>query len=107
VIELTPSRDGVLLNVHAQPGARRNGLIGERAGALRVAVTAAPDKGKANAAILEVLAEALGLRASAIALVSGETSRHKRLHLAGIAPEEAGRRIAAALPESKTNDTNP
>ncbi|AMV39901.1 DUF167 domain-containing protein [Planctomyces sp. SH-PL62] len=106
MIELTPSKEGVLLNVHAQPGARRNGLLGERAGALRVAVTAAPDKGKANAAILDVLADALGLRPSAIALVSGETSRHKRILLAGLTPEEAGRRIAGALPEPKPSDTN-
>ncbi|WP_165249639.1 DUF167 domain-containing protein [Paludisphaera soli] len=106
MIELTSSKEGLLLDVHAQPGARRNGLIGERAGALRVAVTAPPDKGKANAAILEVLAEALGLRLSAIALVSGETSRHKRVLLAGIDPEEAARRIAAALPEPKTTDKN-
>lgn len=106
MIELTPSKEGVLLNVHAQPGARRNGLLGERAGALRVAVTAAPDKGKANAAILDVLADALGLRPSAIALVSGETSRHKRILLAGITSEEAGRRIAEALPEPKPTDKN-
>ena len=97
MIELTPSREGVLLHVHAQPGARRNGVIGERAGAVRVAVTAPPDKGKANAAILEVLAEALGMKASQLALISGETSRRKRILLGGLTVEEADRRIASAL----------
>lgn len=101
MIELTPSKEGVLLNVHAQPGARRGGLMGEHDGALRVAVSAPPDKGKANAAILDVLAEALGIKTSQLALISGETSRRKRILLAGLSVEEAGRRIAAAMPEPK------
>nr|WP_303652666.1 DUF167 domain-containing protein [Paludisphaera mucosa] len=98
---MTPSKEGVLVNVHAQPGARRSGVLGEHAGAIRVAVTAAPDKGKANAAILDVLAQALGLRTSQLALISGETSRRKRVLLADITPEDAGRRIAEALPIPK------
>jgi uncharacterized protein (TIGR00251 family) len=97
VIELTPSKGGVLLNVHAQPGARRNGLTGEHAGALRVAVNAPPDKGKANAAIVEVLAGALGLKPSQVELVAGETSRRKRVLLSGLGVEDAARRIEAAL----------
>jgi uncharacterized protein (TIGR00251 family) len=97
VIELSASREGVLLNVHAQPGARREGLTGEHDGALRVAVNAPPDKGKANAAILQVLAGALGLKPSQIALIAGETSRRKRVLLAGLTVEDAARRIAAAL----------
>lgn len=98
MIELTPSQGGVLLHVHAQPGARRSGVTGEHAGALRVAVTAPPDKGKANAAILEVLAEALRLKPSQLALIAGETSRRKRVLLAGVSLEDAASRIAAALP---------
>ena len=97
MIELTPSKEGVLLNVHAQPGARRNGLTGEHAGALRVAVNAPPDKGKANAAIVEVLAQALGLKPSQVELISGETSRRKRVLLAGLDVEDVARRIESAL----------
>lgn len=97
MIELTPSKGGVLLNVHAQPGARRNGLTGEHAGAIRIAVNAPPDKGKANAAILEVLAGALGLKPAQVALISGETSRRKRVLLAGLDVDDATRRVEAAL----------
>ena len=107
MIELTPSRDGVLVNVHAQPGARRNAVIGEREGAVRVAVTAPPDKGKANAAILDVLAEALGLRPSQLLLVSGETSRRKRILLTGIAPDDARSRIDRALPDIQAPEEDP
>jgi uncharacterized protein len=88
VIELSPHAQGTIIPVHAQPGARRNGLLGERAGALRVAVTAAPEKGKANAAIQAVLAESLGCRPSQVSLISGETSRQKRFLVEGLGPEE-------------------
>ena len=98
MIELSASKEGVLLHVHAQPGARRDGLLGERAGALRVAVHAPPDKGRANAAILETLAEALGLRPSQVVLTAGATSRRKRVLLVGRGVAEAAERIAAAIP---------
>ena len=99
MIELSPHAQGTIIPVHAQPGAKRNGLLGERAGALRVAVTAAPEKGKANAAIQAVLAESLGCRPSQIALLSGETSRHKRFLVQGISLEELQSQLAALLPE--------
>jgi uncharacterized protein (TIGR00251 family) len=70
---------GIIVPVRASAGARRNGVIGGRNGALRVAVTAAPEKSKANAAIVEVLSKALGVPKSAIELIAGETSPQKRL----------------------------
>ena len=97
MIELTQAKNGVIVPVHAQPGARRNAVVGERAGALRVAVTAAPDRGKANAAIVELLAEALGLRPSEVGLISGETARWKRVLLVGLSLDEAARRIENIL----------
>ena len=78
MIELTPHPRGVVLGVKAQPGAKRNAILGERAGALRVAVTAAPERGKANEAVAEVLAKALELKSSQIKILAGETSRNKR-----------------------------
>lgn len=97
MIELSPHAAGTVVPVRAQPGARRNAVLGERAGALRVAVSAAPEKGKANAAIQEVLAEALGCRASQISLLSGETSREKKFVVSGIAPDALRRRIDALV----------
>ena len=71
-----------------------------RAGAVRVAVTAPPEKGKANAAIGAVLAESLGCRSSQIALISGETSRRKRFLVIGVTPDDLRRRLAAAIPDA-------
>src|SRR5262249_35018684 len=98
-IELAPHPEGAILSVHAQPGARRNAILGERAGALRVAVTAPPEKGKANAAIQAFLAESLGCRPSQVRIVSGEASRQKRFLIGGLDPDELRRRIETLLPE--------
>jgi uncharacterized protein len=95
VIELTPHPAGLVVAVRAQPGARRNAVLGERAGALRVAVSAAPEKGKANAAVQDVLAEALGCKRSQVELLAGETSRDKTFVISGITVEELRRRLDA------------
>jgi uncharacterized protein len=99
VIELSPHAEGTIIPVTAQPGARRNAVLGERAGALRIAVTAAPEKGKANAAIQSLLAESLGCRPSQVQLLSGETSRQKRFLIGGLTPDQLRIKIDALLPE--------
>jgi uncharacterized protein YggU (UPF0235/DUF167 family) len=88
---------GTILPVRAQPGARRNAVLGERAGALRVAVSAPPEKGRANAAIQVVLAAALGCKTSQIDLVAGASARDKMFLVCGISPDELRRRLAAVL----------
>ena len=85
--------------VVAQPGARREGVLGMRGEALRIAVTAPPEKGKANEAIRAVLAEALGCRLSQVALISGATSRQKRFRIEGFSHDELRQRLAPWIPE--------
>ena len=82
-IALEESARGTILPVRAQAGARRNGVLGARDGMLRVAVTAAPEKGKANQAIAELLGKSLGVPKSAIQLVAGDTSPRKRFLILG------------------------
>ena len=79
---------GVRVAVRLTPRARRNrvdGLAGEAGGgvALKVAVTAAPEAGKANAALVELLARAWRVPKSSISVVRGATDRHKTLLVAG------------------------
>lgn len=81
MLDLQTHSHGIILPVKASAGARRNGILGVRNGALRVAVTAAPEKGKANAAIISILSDALGLSKSSIELLSGDTSPQKRFLL--------------------------
>ena len=100
-LELTPHASGVIIPIYAQPGARRNGVVGLHLGRLKVAVTAAPEKGKANAAVADVLADLFGLAKSRVALVSGETHREKRFLLEGVTVAAVTETIQRALPENR------
>jgi uncharacterized protein len=95
VIAVVSHKEGAIVPVLAQPGAKRNAILGERAGALRIAVTAAPDRGKANEAIQALLAESLELKPRQLSLISGATSRQKRFLVEGIDSQELLKRLSA------------
>ena len=99
MIQLENTPDGTILPVRAHAGARRTGILGERGGALRVAVSAAPEKGKANRAIVAVLSKAFGVSKSSIELLGGTTSPQKRFLLRGL-PHENARQILKELVET-------
>jgi uncharacterized protein (TIGR00251 family) len=98
MIELETRADGVILPVHAQPGARKNGITGVHAGRLKIAVTQAPEKGKANQALVQLLAELLDLKRSQISLLTGETSPHKRFLIAGVDTTSLETKLTGLLP---------
>jgi uncharacterized protein (TIGR00251 family) len=75
------------LNVHAQPGARRTEVQGVHGDAIKIRVSAPPVEGAANAALLELLAEAFKVPRGRCTLLSGETSRRKRIRIE--APDRA------------------
>lgn len=93
MIAITQTAEGCILPVRAQPGARRNGIVGEQAGALKVAVTAPADQGKANKALVEVLAEAFGLKKSQVELIGGATSRSKKFLLREVEAHQVKERL--------------
>ncbi len=94
MIVVTDHADGCVLPVRAHPGARRPGVQGEQGGALKVAVSAPPQDGRANAALIETIAEAVGVRRSQITLLSGQTGRDKRFLIQGVTRGELEARIA-------------
>lgn len=94
MVALTPHADGWIVPVRAQPGARKNAVLGEHAGALKVAVTAPPVDGKANQAILAVLREFLGLKRSQLELVGGSMGRDKRYLVRGLSRADLEQRLA-------------
>ena len=79
----TIGADGLYLRIHAQPGARKVGLRGLHGDAIKVAVREVAESGKANKAIIALVAKALGLAKGAVTVVSGHSARSKRLYLAG------------------------
>ncbi|HWY56154.1 MAG TPA: DUF167 domain-containing protein [Terriglobales bacterium] len=84
---------GVTLAVRVQPRAKRNAIVGKVGEALKVALTAPPVDGRANAACIEFLANLLKVPRSSVTIASGETSRNKIIHVAGMTADEMRRRI--------------
>jgi len=83
------------LKLKVSPGASRNAIQGWETGSdgarhLKIAVTAAPERGKANKATIRLLAKKLGISPSKLRLVRGDTSRIKTLEIDGNASALAG-----------------
>ena len=78
-IELREKDGRIVVPVKAIPGVRASALAGVRNGELVVKVAAQPEKGKANDELERYLAGLLGLPRSAVAVVGGQTSHHKKL----------------------------
>ncbi len=83
--------------VWVKPRAKRNQIVGLRESALHVSLTAPPVEGKANEALVGLLAELLGVRRKQIEIVSGLHSRHKVIRVADIDTAELRRRVEELL----------
>jgi uncharacterized protein len=96
--DIAPGGDppDLLLRVHVQPGAGRTAVMGRHGDALKVKVGAPPEGGRANAAVVALLASSLGVPAAQVVLESGESSRSKRFRVRGIAAEELERLLELA-----------
>jgi uncharacterized protein (TIGR00251 family) len=97
MIAFTENAEGCILPVRAQPGARRPGVLGEQAGALKIAVSAPPEDGRANKALAETLRNVLGLKRSQVELLSGATSRDKWYLIRGMSKAELEDRLVQWL----------
>ena len=96
---LNLAADGsVVLSLHIQPGAKQTAVAGLHGDALKIRLAAPPVDGKANAALIAFLAKALGVSKSSVVLVSGDTSRAKRVRVSGVAPAQL--EALAQLPAS-------
>ncbi len=76
-------KEGLYLNIHAQPGARRPQLCGLHGDAVKIAIGEAAQDGKANKAIISLLAKSLRVPSAAIEITSGLSARRKRILLRG------------------------
>jgi len=90
-------KDGAVLRVHVQPGASGEGIAGVHGNALKVRVRAPATSGRANEAVLTLLAKELGVPVAALTLTAGASSRDKRVRFGGLSAEELEKRLAGAL----------
>ena len=78
---LTELKDGVRIQVHAQPGAKRTEIVGVHGDALKIRIAAIPEDGEANAELLEFIARLLD---APVSLLSVATSRSKVVFVSGV-----------------------
>lgn len=89
------------LTLRVSPGAARNAVVGRHGRGWKVRVAAAPEGGKANDAVVRLLAETLRVPAQDVAIVSGHGSRDKIVALEGMDTDEIERRLADASADGK------
>jgi len=97
VVAIDEHPEGCNLTLRVHAGARRNAVEAGVEAALKVSVTQSPEKGKANKAVVALLAKELGLRKSQLEIISGHTSPQKRLLVRAISFAELGARLRSAL----------
>jgi uncharacterized protein (TIGR00251 family) len=86
-------KGGILLAIHLQPGASRSELAGRHGDALKVRIASPPVDGRANEALVEFMAQLLGVPRAGVTIVSGRSSRRKLLSVEGISFADAVRRL--------------
>jgi uncharacterized protein (TIGR00251 family) len=96
---MIPIRDtpgGTVFAVKLHPRAKKNAITGVVGDALKLAVTAPPIDGRANAACVEFLANLFAMPRSSVTIASGETSRRKIIRVAGLSADEVRRKLEAS-----------
>jgi hypothetical protein len=89
------------LRLRVAPGAARSGVVGRHGEAWKVRVPAPPEGGRANEAVVRLLADTLSVPRDAVTLVSGHGGRDKIVELMGLGPSEVERRLTSAAPKEQ------
>lgn len=83
----------VEISLHVQPKARRPGITGVHDNRLRVAVSAPPEKGRANRAVVELIAKTVGVAAGRVEIIRGNSSRSKQIRITGVTLDEVSSKL--------------
>lgn len=78
---------GVVFVAKVVPGSSRTTISGMLDGMLKIKISAAPERGKANQSLVEFLAKRLGVKKNAVSIVSGKTSVVKSIQVLGVSAE--------------------
>ena len=86
----------IRLNLRVSPGAGRSAVVGRHGDAWKLRIAAAPERGRANASVVRLLATSLEIGRPDVRIVSGAVSRDKVVEIVGLTLEEAEQRLASA-----------
>ena len=104
VFDYTAGQDeesgSAVVRLHVQPGAGRTAVVGRHGDALKVRVAAPPEGGRANDAVVALIAATFDVKLAQVSLLSGQSSRAKRIQIDQIAEPEVKRLIELALEDA-------
>ena len=92
---VTPCDDGLVLRLYIQPKASRDAIVGEHGDELKVAITAPPVDGQANAHLVKYLAKQFRVAKSQVLLEKGDLGRHKQVKI--LNPQQIPTEVAALI----------
>ena len=95
-MQLQSRSNGFALAVKVVPGASRNAVTGAYGDGIKVTVSAAPERGAANDAVIRLLAEVLGVPTSNVQIVRGQTSPRKEVLIVGLAADVIEQRLGVS-----------
>lgn len=98
MLKMTKDGDAILLDVKIVPGSSRTRYLDEWDGRARIAVAAAPEKGRANSTLIAFIAKALSIRRGDVTIVRGFTSPLKTIRIARVSADA----VCAALQPSRS-----
>ena len=84
MIDITEKAGSLIVNVRVVPRASRTEIVGQHDGALRIRIAAPPVDGAANAELIKLLAKKFGVSKSDVEIITGETSKNKRIKIANL-----------------------
>lgn len=90
-----------VLRLHVQPGAGKTAVVGRHGDAVKVRVAAPPEGGRANDAVVALVAQTFDVKLAAVSLVSGQSSRAKKVQIDGIALAEVDRCLELAMAHAR------
>lgn len=97
MIPISDTAAGATFSVKVHPRARKNAITGEIGDALKLALTAPPVEGRANAAVVEFLADLLKVARSSVSIAAGQSSRSKVVRVQGLSAAQVEERLRAAI----------
>jgi uncharacterized protein len=93
MIPLQESRNGVTFSIKVHPRAKKNAITGKLGDALKLSLTTPPIDSRANEACVEFFAKLLKVPRSSVTIASGQASRNKVIHVAGLAAQQVRDRL--------------
>ena len=84
MVEIIETDTGFSILLKVKPNSKKNSIIGAHGNRLKISVTAPPEDGKANKAIMKMIAKELSIKPAQLEIVAGRASRDKKLHIIGV-----------------------